>query len=199
MGYQLVDVERREGQRQAGVAYNAELVLLEHEPRADLRVLTFERLVKAANSSEGEITSIRLRESTTQRSAVLEKAVKETKSTEAKNAPVQSTSRDEVFKRFSAYQNDRRVQSDGSLLAGTYATTEADARLAPTGSAAVKRYALPNPAPASWLFTSKPNAGTAIQRGIVASANGQPGGGVEVIFTNGTSAGTTTGPERIPD
>jgi len=35
--------------------------------------------------------------------------------------------------------------------------------------------------------------------GIVAPAYGEPGGGVEVIFVNGSPDGTVTGPETIPD
>jgi hypothetical protein len=104
-----------------------------------------------------------------------------------------------VFKRFSAYPNDRRVASDGSLLSGTYATTEQDAKNVKTGKDAVARYALPDPAPASNVITVRPNKDTDIQRGIVEPAFGQPGGGVEVIFTNGTQPKTVTGPIKIPD
>jgi hypothetical protein len=58
---------------------------------------------------------------------------------------------------------------------------------------------LPNPAPASYVFTGKPKKDTVIQRGIAQPAYGQPGGGVEVYFKNGTQAGTVTGPDKIPD
>jgi hypothetical protein len=40
---------------------------------------------------------------------------------------------------------------------------------------------------------------TVIQSGIVEPAYGQPGGGVEVIFTDGTQPKTVTGPDKIPD
>ncbi len=80
-----------------------------------------------------------------------------------------------------------------------YATTEEDAKNVRTGKEAVARHALPKPAPASNVFTIKPRKDTVIQRGIVEPAYGQPGGGVEVIFTDGTQAGTVTGPEKIPD
>jgi hypothetical protein len=56
-----------------------------------------------------------------------------------------------------------------------------------------------NDKPASNVFTIKPHKDTVIQRGIVEPAYGQPGGGVEVIFTDGTQPGTVTGPEKIPD
>lgn len=199
MGYQLVEVEQRDGVRKRGVAYNAELVLLSDEPRVQVRAANLETLLKSAQSSEATIKAIRVVRAERSAAMVLEKASESKKPGEAKDAPVGSTAAAEVFTRFSAFEKDRRVQSDGSLSAGTYATTEADGRNVKTGSEAVRRYALPNSAPASFVFTSKPHTGTPIQRGVVATANGQPGGGVEVIFTAGTQAGTTTGPVKIPD
>ena len=68
-----------------------------------------------------------------------------------------------------------------------------------TGKEAVARYALPNPKPASNVFTIKPPKDTLIQHGIVEPANDPPGGGVEVLFKDGTQPGTVTGPEKIPD
>ena len=104
-----------------------------------------------------------------------------------------------MFKRFSAYQNDRRDRPDKSLSPGSYATTEADARNVRTGAEAVARYALPDPKPASYVVTVRPNAATSIQTGTVAPAFGQPGGGVEVIFPAGTQPATVTGPTKLPD
>ena len=104
-----------------------------------------------------------------------------------------------MFKRFSAYENDHRITSDGGLLPGTYATTEEDAKIVRTGKEAVARYALPNPKPASNVWTIKPRKDTFIQFGIVEPAYGQPGGGVEVLFKDDTHAGTVTGPDKIPD
>ena len=117
----------------------------------------------------------------------------------AKDAPIEKTKEKEVFKRFTAYENDHRITSDGKLLPGTYATTEEDAKKAPTGKIAVARYALPNPKPASNVWTIEPWKDTLIQYGIVEPANDQPGGGVEVIFTKGTNPGTVTGRKKIPD
>jgi hypothetical protein len=68
-----------------------------------------------------------------------------------------------------------------------------------TGTEAVARYALPNPQPASNVFTGKPDKDTVIQKGTVAPDFGQPGGGVEVFFKNGTQPKTVTGPVHIPD
>ena len=105
-----------------------------------------------------------------------------------------------MFKRFTAYENDHRIASDGRLLPSTYATTEEDAKNVLTGQAAVARYALPNPKPASIVWTIKPHKDTFIQYGIAERAYGQPGGGVEVIFTNGTDPRTVEPKaEKIPD
>jgi hypothetical protein len=117
----------------------------------------------------------------------------------AKDAIETPTIAGEVFKRFSAYANDRRVTEKKGLTAGTFATTREDAALAKTGSDAVKRYALENKTPASNVFTINPPEKTSLNRGIVAPAYGEPGGGVEVIFVNGSPDGTVTGPETIPD
>jgi hypothetical protein len=122
------------------------------------------------------------------------------KAEEAKDAPITLTAAGEEFKRFSPYANDRRVTVGMGLVAGTFATTreDADAHIK-TGMDAVARYALPSDKPASNVFTINPAADTDLQRGTVAPANNQPGGGVEVIFVNGTPDGTVTGPKQIPD
>ena len=119
--------------------------------------------------------------------------------TPARNAPVEKTKEGETFKLFSAYEHDRRIKSDGSLLAGTHVTTEADAKNVMSGKQAVSRYSLPNHKPASFVFTVKPRKNTAVQRGIVEPTAHQPGGGHEVIFAENTQAGTVTGPEKISD
>lgn len=203
MGYQIVEATTVDNKIKRGVAYNAELLLFEEEPRLTLRTTVFARLLNEAKISTGEIKSLQVVTSTASASHAF--ALRETatsygkQATPAKDAPTEKTKEKEVFKRFTAYENDRRITSDGKLLPGTYATTEEDAKHAPTGKAAVARYALPNPKPASNVFTIKPHKDTVIQRGIVEPANDQPGGGVEVIFTDGTHAGTVTGPEKIPD
>jgi hypothetical protein len=81
------------------------------------------------------------------------------KSAAAEDAPITLTVAGEVFKRFSAFANDRRVTPGMGLTAGTFATTreDADAHVR-TGADAVARYALPNPTPASNVFTITPPA-----------------------------------------
>jgi hypothetical protein len=92
------------------------------------------------------------------------------------------------------------VTEKKGLTNGTFATTREDAdAFVKTGTDAVKRYALENKKPASNVFTIKPPEDTSLKRGIVAPAYGEPGGGVEVIFVNGSPDGTVTGPETIPD
>jgi hypothetical protein len=118
----------------------------------------------------------------------------------AEHAPITLTESGEIFKRFSAYANDRRVTRGKGLTAGTFATTKEDAEAnIKTGSDAVSRYALPNSKPASNVFTIAPAKDTDLKRGTAAPANNQPGGGVEVIFVNGLPDNTVTGPILIPD
>ena len=118
----------------------------------------------------------------------------------AEDAPITLTSAGEIFKRFCAYANDRRVTAGKGLTPGTFATTkeDADANIK-TGTDAVKRYALPDSKPASNVFTIVPPNDTELKRGTVQPANNQPGGGAEVIFVNGSPDGTVTGPVIIPD
>ena len=197
MGYQLVEVSTTRSERKTGIAYNADLVLLEGEVRT-MSKSAYESLYKGARSSLGKIADIRVLPRPIRHALVMEKSTSGKRGA-AQDAPIETVENGEVFQRFSAYANDRRVASDKSLLPGTYATTEADARFVRTGADAVARYALPNLEPASYVFTSKPYARTEVQRGTVAPGYGQPGGGIEVIFPKGTQALTTTGPIKIPD
>lgn len=201
MGYQLVEATTLTFRKVVGVAYNAELVLKKDEPeqRALFRALAMGASMKTCGQA---VRAVRLLSaaSTEYRSFMLGEppGAYATALGPAKDAPVETTKHGEIFKRFNAYENDRRIRADGSLEPGTYATTEADARLVHTGKEAVARYALPNPEPAVNVFTIKPVPRTAIQYGIAQPAYGQPGGGVEVIFTHGTTVRTVTGPDKIP-
>lgn len=96
----------------------------------------------------------------------------------------------EKFVRFSAFGNDRRVRPDGSLLPGTYVTSERDAAVIPSGFAAVGRYALPNPIAAIHRFDIEIVGGVAGLVGTVLPAFGQAGGGVEIELTGGAPAGS---------
>ncbi len=106
----------------------------------------------------------------------------------------------EVFNRFSAYENDRRITPRRGIVAGTFATTKEDAdAYVKTGADAVSRYALENKTPASNKFTITPPAGTELKRGIAQPAYGEVGGGVEVLFVNDSPDFIVTGPVKIPD
>lgn len=105
---------------------------------------------------------------------------------------------DEAFIRFSGSPLDHRVGDNGSLKPGTFATTFNDARMVPSGLAAVGRYALPNPLPANYAYTIVPPKGTQIQLGAVAPGFGQAGGGVEVLFPKGSKPSGFC-PHRVPE
>lgn len=205
MGYQEVEATLRNNTVEKGIVYNAELMFEGTESRNILKLAkSYPTVLQEARSAGDEIKSlrvIRLREGLKSLSTTRDASGAVKKSAgPAKDAPVEKTKADEVFKRFSAYPNDRRVAADNSLLPGSFATTEDDAKNVKTGKEAVARYALANPEPASYVYTIKPKKDTDIQRGVVEPANGQPGGGVEVIFTSGTTANTVTmPPAKIAD
>ena len=117
----------------------------------------------------------------------------------AKDAPITASAAGDVFKRFSAYVNDFRVTDKRGLKPGTFATTEEDARQVHTGREAVSRYALENKQSANKRFTITPPGETRLQEGIVQPAYGEVGGGVEVIFVDGTGDGTVSMPEIIAE
>lgn len=113
-----------------------------------------------------------------------------------------STTRpNEIFFRYSAFRRDRRINStNGSVLPGTYVTTESDSTLVPSGLAAVGRYALPNPLPALYAYRLNPPPATQVRCGNSAPALGKVGGGVEILFSAGCPASSATLlPSTIPD
>ena len=107
----------------------------------------------------------------------------------------------EIFFRYSAFRRDRRINfTNGSVLPGTYVTTESDSALVPSGLAAVGRYALPNPLPAFYAYRLNPPPATQVRCGNSAPAFGQAGGGVEILFSAGSPASSATlPPSTIPD
>jgi hypothetical protein len=92
----------------------------------------------------------------------------------------------EVFFRFSAFARDRKVAAYGDFLPNTYATTLSDFPMAPSGAAAVGRYALPTRLPARYVFAIVPSPAPVLF-GTVAPGFGQAGGGVEVLFPHGAT------------
>ncbi len=194
MGYQIVEVVYQ-GAKKRGTVYNAELFTWEQEPRTVL-VESFEALISKAKVSEAQlIKSIRVVspprvvfESTVEK--YLKKLQGGLPATEGDS---QKTKEGEAFARFTAYKNDRRITSDKGLRPGTYATTQADSKNVKTGSDAVERYALPDPLPAIYRYRIEPRKNTTYRQGVVQPADGHRGGGVEVIFDNGTDNKTVTG------
>ena len=204
MGYQNVAIELRNGETRYGTAFNAEFLLYSGESPHLLKKISepSDRLLMLEEKQLGfgeEILSLRvLRSEADVSTRVRESSSSPQSSSGASGAPEEELQEEEKFKRFSAYANDRRVTASGALVPGTYATTEEDAKHVKTGRDAVKRYALPNPAPAVHVFTIEPPLRTKLQRGVAQPAYGQPGGGVEVIFVNGSPDKTVTGPAQIP-
>lgn len=210
MGYQFTEATFFDGSVKTGIAYNSELFV----PGNDLLALSneaiFEGLVRAANRETGYlIKSIRVTYGPPVAVANIMERISafsaeqrldmRAKGKPAKENPQEPSKKDEVFLRFCAYQNDRRINPDGSLLPGTYATTFLDGNQVKTGTEAVERYALPDPKPASYRFWLYPPERTVIRRGIVEPAFGHKGGGVEVVFDNGAPAGTKKHQDKIAD
>ena len=103
----------------------------------------------------------------------------------------EKTQRDDVFYRLSAFPDDKRIGSDGSLVPGTYATTQTDYEKAvPSGLAAVGRYALPCRLPAMYVWRIHPPPRTVVAYGTVLANFGLAGGGVEALFPAGCPAGS---------
>jgi hypothetical protein len=200
MGYQVVEATMRDDKRKEGVVLNADLLVLKEERQQNLVQLreNYETAFRVAKDAGSEVRAIRVIGQPNQSMRLSEAVAKSLGG--ADGGPTAKTKSGDVFKRFSAYSNDRRVASDGSLTAGTFATTETDSKMVKTGIEAVARYAIPNPSPASYRYAIRPQKDTQITVGVAQPAYGQPGGGVEVIFTSGTQPKTVTlPPDHIPD
>ncbi|HWB15891.1 MAG TPA: hypothetical protein VG538_05740 [Vicinamibacterales bacterium] len=200
MGYQVVDAATTDNKTKRGIVYNAELLTLDEDRHGDRVIMLTKSASEALRTAESAIGRIKsltvVRDS---RTTVLSK--REAKASGgASEAETEKTKEGEKFYRFSAFENDRRITADNGLEPGTYATTEEDGNKVKTGKEAVERYALPNEEPASYRFTIKPLKDTNIKKGIVQPANGHQGGGVEVIFTDGTTKNTVAKPPtKLPD
>lgn len=216
MGYQKVTATLDDGSHEKGLVFNSQVFVKETEDPSLVVREEWSEVLKEAGKSKRSIKSVqliprapetlrgvrRIVSGTGTRTLLGEsfEPIKKSEGGPAKDAEETPTMPGEVFKRFSAYADDRRVTEKKGLTPGTFATTREDAdAFVRTGTDAVKRYALENKKPASNVFTIKPPGKTTLKRGIVKPAYGEPGGGVEVIFVNGSPDGTVTGPETIPD
>jgi hypothetical protein len=97
-----------------------------------------------------------------------------------------------IFNRYCAFASDPRIRDDGSVAKGTYATTETEKPMVPSGLAAVGRFALPIRTPAKFVVTLVAPAGTPIRYRTVEPNYGLCGGGVEVLFPEGLPDGSAT-------
>jgi hypothetical protein len=203
MGYQNVEVEYQKELRKATVkatVYNGELLLWEEEPRSLLRGSTYEFMIKSASSVDARlIKSIKV--VPPQRiiaKSAFDKFAERIPGKPATEGEPQKTKKAEIFMRFTAYKNDRRITPQRGLVPGTYATTEEDSKNVKNGTEAVERYALPDPKPAIYRNKIEPLEDTLYRKGTVQPAYGHKGGGVEVIFDNGTDDNTVTGLTVLP-
>jgi hypothetical protein len=195
MGYQIVNVKYSNDTTERCIVYNAEILIPFYElEQISNKYTTYTRLLERAGSSANIIIGL-----TVTSKPIVEKFGRMKETVGADESPITYTSKNDIFKRFSAFKNDKRITPNGGLMPGTYATTYDDALNVSTGMDAVSRYALPSSKPASYVFTIKPFEYTVIQQGIVQPANEQPGGGVEIIFVKGTTNNTVSGPITIPD
>jgi hypothetical protein len=110
-----------------------------------------------------------------------------------------TTKANDVFFRLSAYPDDQRIMSDRRLAPGSYATTETDLTVVPSGLAAIGRFALPTRISARYLFKIMPGPGVKILYGTVIPDFGLCGGGVEVFFPEGTGSGSVSGARELPE
>ena len=210
MGYQIVEAEMENHTLKRGTVFNGEVLLFDDESFGDFAkhfraFAYYDTALEVLRSSWQEgVKALRvLTEASTHQPAVF---VKES-STEyskytggAADAPREEITKDgDAFRRFSAFPNDKRIRSDGGVYPGTYATTAEDGDKVKTGLEAVERYALPNPMPASFRFAIQPHKDTLIKKGIAQRAYGHSGGGVEVIFVDGTKPKTVTPMKPLPD
>jgi len=199
MGYQVVHLPGVHDAQQSAIVVNGERAL-ERIPgvravREDLSRLADGGLLRALRE---EVAGVAFR--VLSRAEAVEAGILEpTDDGPADAAPVEASDAGERFLRFSAFDNDRRILANGAVTPGTYVTTLKDGTAnVRNGMDAVRRYALPNPDPAVHRYLLVPPSIVAVRRGTVQPAFGQPGGGAEVIFDKGASAGTMQGKDQLP-
>lgn len=173
MGYQIVNVETwNKWLTKEAIVFNAEYLIYFDEKQFETlpEIKSFNEIEKSAGVST-EIVDLKVK---TKYKIEKFSGVRESPTPyPAEISPIELTKIGEKFKRFSAFRNDRRINPDGTLKLGSYATTEEDAKNVKTGIDAVRRYALPNPTPAIYIFTINPPEETKIKKGIVQPAYNQ--------------------------
>jgi len=96
------------------------------------------------------------------------------------------------YVRISAYEDDKRIDSEKmKLKPGSFTTTLNDYTFCvTTNDDPIDRYALPNEEKIKWAFYIRPKSTDILQKGIVQPAFNLEGGGIEAYFENGTSERT---------
>jgi hypothetical protein len=105
-----------------------------------------------------------------------------------------------VFYRWEAYPTSRRIDLAAKTIAkDTYAAPASEVPFAPTGFAAVARFALPSLMPACYRYELQPVSNTDIECGASVPLYGQSGGGVEVKFVaQASNRGAIANPVVLP-
>lgn len=107
-----------------------------------------------------------------------------------------------IIYRWEAFPTSRRIdrtKNPPTIATDTYAAPASELTFAPTGFAAVARFALPNLLPACFRWELQPIAGTKLECGASVPLYGQSGGGVEVRFTSLTqNRGPIANPVVLP-
>jgi len=194
IGYQTVEASFFSGEVEKSIVFNAELLVAVEELEELKKFVSYKSLLSEPLKSSENIKEIRI--------IAISEFLKLDFSDNLQNPsllPIKHTGDNEGFKRFSAYKYDKRVTPGGGLYPGTYATTVNDINVVPSGLSAVARYALPNPWPTKYVLTIVPPLDTEIRCGTVQPAFNQSGGGVEILFINGTPDQTVIGPYIIPE
>ncbi|HEX8489501.1 MAG TPA: hypothetical protein VF626_00660 [Chthoniobacterales bacterium] len=127
MGYQIVDVVFRDGKRHRGTAFNGEFLLYSGEPLSRLQgILEPSRRLRMLERGELGLGDKIAKLEVIPHEAPASTRVRENSGTEtdspssgANEAPDEESEKDEQFKRFSAFANDRRVTPAGGLSPGT--------------------------------------------------------------------------------
>ena len=143
MGYQKATATLDDGSTQTGLIFNSQVFIRQTEDSSLVVREEWNEILKEAGKSQRSIRSIRLipRPAETLRGvrriglragtrAILSESYEPGRKPEpgpAKDAEETPTVAGEVFKRFSAYANDRRVTAKKGLTPGTFATTREDA------------------------------------------------------------------------
>jgi len=198
MGYQIVEATYSDSRRKECIVMNATIA----EPTNNrsvqdvLKSISIEEANRVYESAavSPDIIDVRLKsdKGIFKATAMLKEA------RGADQAQEEKTKKDEHFVRFSHFEDDKRIDKvNKKALPGTYATTAEDAKYCIENRInPITRYALPNTLTIEYAFHIRPIENTPVKRGTIEPANNQPGGGMEVLFTKGTSNNTVSLPPQ---